>query len=321
MVEVLRRSELVALAGSAGRARTLLRSGAWQRVLHDAYVCGGEDPADPSVRAAAARRVLPPDAALSHRSTLWLLFDDVLLRDLLDVTVPRGRHLERRPGLRTHSADLPVEELVRVDGVLAVSSARSVVDVMRSGTLCDGVAFGDRALRLGAATPALVAEAVERAAGLRGVVRARAALALLDGRSESWQESVLRVSLRLDGLDDLDVQYDAYTVDGHVGRGDLHVRGVWIEYDGRAARLEREVFEAERTRQTALLELGFELRRFTARDVPGRSPASLGAEVRRAVAMAAGRDRSRVMRGPDTLRPPRLVPLPTLAEQHLRRAA
>jgi hypothetical protein len=52
-----------------------------------------------------------------------------------------------------------------------------------------------------------------------------------------------------------------------------------------------------------------------------RPDTSVAAEVLRAVRQAAGRDRSRVRTGPDTLRKPRLASLPTLAEVAVRRTA
>lgn len=239
---------------------------------------------------------------------------DVLDGDVLDVTVERGRHLAARHGVRMHIAELRDEHLVQVGRLLALSAARAVVDLARTSRLSDAVALGDCALRAGVTTTSRIEATLADAAGLRGVVAARAAVPLLDGRSESLNESRLRVAMHLDGLRDLDVQYDAYDEDGHVARADLHLEGVWIEYDGRRQRLEKTAFVGDRRRGSAVADLGHEVRRFTDQDVLGRSPASLGAEVRRALVLARPRDRSRVLRGPDTLPRPRQRPLATFAE-------
>lgn len=53
-----------------------------------------------------------------------------------------------------------------------------------------------------------------------------------------------RAALWLLGLDVLD--------EGHAGRTDFHLRGVVLEYDGRAERLKKPVFVAERRRQTRM---------------------------------------------------------------------
>ena len=117
------------------------------------------------------------------------------------------------------------------------------------------------------------------------------------------------------GLTDLRVQQDVWTAQHHVGRSDLYGKGVFVEFDGRTVRLQRSLFTPERRRQTRIAESGHELRRFTSDDVLQRTPGDLVAEVRRAEVLARGHDRSTVVPGRDTLRPPRLRPLPTLADQ------
>lgn len=298
--------ELTRRAGSPARARGWVRSGQVWRVLHGVYAPHSLLDSV-ALRAAALRRGLPPGVALSHRSALWLLGLD-LLDGPLDVTAPRGRRVAARQGLRVHSAALPDDELVEVHGLLAVSAARAVIDVARCEALTEAVAVGDAVLRSGASSAQAVAASLARAEGLRGVRAARPATGHLDGRCESAMESRLRMRFVLGGLADVEAQVDLYDGRGHVARVDLVVEGVLVEYDGREAHLEPGAFARERRRQTRLLEGGAVLRRFTAADVYGRSRDDLCAEVRRA-ARALGSQSLR--RGPDTLRPPRLLPVPT----------
>ncbi len=316
-IEVLTRLELVRRAGSEKRARTQVARGEWWRVCRDAYVSGHEPDGAP-VRLAALRRLLPPGAALTHRTALWVLGLDVL-GAALDVTVPRGRHLLPRSHLRTRSARLDDDELVDVGGLLAVSAARAVVDVARSEAVLEAVAVADAVLRAGHATYEGVLESLDRSGGLRGVRTAREALALVDGRSESPQESRLRVQLVLGGVPRPVVQHDVYGPYGHVGRADLWLEGLVIEFDGRAVHQEARTFAHDRRRHTQLVELGLEVRRYTGLDVVRRSRADLWAEVWQAVDQAATRSRPDVRTGPDTLRPPSARPLPVLAAR--RRAA
>ena len=304
---------LVARAGSARRARTWLRQGLCWRVLRGVYashlLLDG-----PEVRARAVRLALPPGTALSGRSALWLLGVDAL-DGPLDVTAPREHRVVARPGLRVHTADLPDDELCVVDGLLVVSAARALLDLARREPRAEAVALGDAVLRSGVATEACLRAALDRSVGLRGVRRARLAVEQLDGRSESPMESRLRLCFRDGGLH-VEVQVDLYDDRGHVARVDLRVEGVLVEYDGRDAHLSPEAFVRERRRQGRLLEAGAVLRRYTAQDVYGRSPADLCAEVVRA---AAGLGPTRLRPGADTLRPPARWPLPTL--DRLRRAA
>lgn len=319
-VEVLTQAELVSRAGSVARARGLVRVGLWRRVVRGAYVDAVHGDS-PELRLTVLRRVIPGGVALSHRTVLWVLGRDVLVAGLLDVTVERGRHLVAGTGLRTHTAALPSWELVEIGGLLRTSVSRAVIDVARAEAPVEAVGFGDEALRSGATTTELLAASLEAAVGLRGVLAARAALPFLDGRAESPMESRLRMGLRIGGLTGLDVQYDVYDDGGHAGRADLHLDGVLVEYDGRAERLQKPVFTAERRRQNRLADTAMEIRRFTAPDYYRLGPYALAAVVRRALDIASTRDRSGLRQGPDTLRPPMLTPLPTLVGVPSRRAA
>ena len=78
------------------------------------------------------------------------------------------------------------------------------------------------------------------------------------------------------------MQHDVWTARHHVGRSDLYGKGVFVEFDGRAVRLQRSLFTPERRRQTRIAEAGHELRRFTRDDLLNRTPGDLVAEVRRA---------------------------------------
>ena len=315
-IEVLTWPELVRRLDGPSPARRALAEGTWWRVLRNAYVDSVH--ADvPQTRLAAARAVLPAGVALSHRSALWSLGLDVLDADqVLDITVPRGRHLEPRPGLRPHTAALPDHELCERAGLLIVSAARAFVDVARRESLVEAVAVGDAVLRSGAATSEQLEISMAGATGLRRVVAARRVLPHLESRSESLMESRLRMKLVLGGLPRPEAQFDVYDDRGvHCGRGDLRIDGVLLEYDGREARLKKSRFISDRRRRSRISDVGFEIREFTATDVYQRTDADVCAEVQRALAQAAPRDRSRFRTGPDTLRPPRLRPLPTLADR------
>lgn len=302
--------ELVATAGSPAKARVLVQHREWWQVCRGAYAPWHHGDG-PEVRLAALRRLLPPGVAVSHRSALWLLGLDVL-GGHLDVTAPRGRSVRARAGLRTHIAQLGDEELCLLDGLLTVSAARAVVDVARSEALVEAVAVVDAVLRAGHATvPGLLAS-LDAAAGLRGVRTARAAVGHAEPRSESPQESRLRMQLVLGGVPRPVAQHDVYGPSGHVGRADLWLDGLVLEFDGREVHLEPGVFAQERRRQARLLELGLEVRRFTAADLFRRSRADLCAEVHRAVEQAAGRSRPLLRSGPDTLPAPRCRPVAVL---------
>lgn len=317
-IELFTRSDLTAVAGSLHGARLLIADGVYRRVLHGIYV---EDlvPDSPELRCAALRKALPAEAVLSGRAALWAMGVDVLPRDgSIDVTTVRGKHLERRPGMTPHSALLTDDELVELpSGLLAVSAPRAFVDVARREDPVEAVALGDAVLRSGVAFQEQLESAVDRAAGLRGVVAARRVLPHLESRSESQGESRLRMGLVLEGLPRPEAQVDFYDEFGaHLARVDLVLDGVLLEYDGREQRLSKPVFVHDRRRQNVLVDRGAELRRYAGEDVRPNRRSWLAAEVRRAIRAAAGRPGPALLRGPDTLRAPRLSPLLTRADRH-----
>ncbi len=316
-IEVWGRAELIARAGSPARARALVREGAVRRVLRNAYV-GSEHEDTDEVRVAAVRRSLPPDTAVTGRAALWMLGVDVLERDaLVDVVVPRGRNLRPQAGLRQHSALVGEAELHEHHGLLLVSPARVIIDAARLEAVHEAAVLGDASLRAGVTTPALLVQALERARGLRGVLGARLVLPLLNPRSESPMETRVRVELELAGVE-TEAQTDLYDAGRHLGRADLHVRGVVLEYDGLVAHTSRPAFTRDRRRHNAFSDAGLEVRRFSADDWYLRPRAALVHDVRRALVAAQGKT-SRGRRGPDTQRPPSLSPPVTL--DRLRSAA
>jgi hypothetical protein len=322
MTEVLSWRELVTRAGSAQRACRLLEVDAYRRVLRGWYVPGHVE-LSAELRGRVLRLALPDDVALCGRTALWAAGVDVLPpTQVLDVAAARGRHLVARPGVRPRSALHADDELVDLPGgLLAMSAPRAFVDVARVEHLVEAVALGDAVLRSGAATREQLEAAVDRAARLRGVVAARTTLPHLEPRSESQGESRLRMQLVLGGLPRPEAQVDYYDArGGHVARIDLVIEGLLLEYDGREQRLRSEVFGADRQRQNRLVDLGGDLRRYTSTDVTPRAAVALCSSVRAALAASAGPS-ARLHRGPDTLRPPRLLPQPSRADRQRERPA
>ena len=113
---------------------------------------------------------------------------------------PRAVTAIQRRDLRPRRQMLRPDEIAIVDGVPVTTPARTWLGLSASLQLPDLVALGDSILHLGRSTKEDLERAVRRGGGRRGVVRARQALRLLDGRSRSRPESHLRVVLVLDGL-------------------------------------------------------------------------------------------------------------------------
>ncbi|CAA9308191.1 MAG: hypothetical protein AVDCRST_MAG61-1522 [uncultured Friedmanniella sp.] len=229
-------------------------------------------------------------AAVVHDLPVW---GDPLRLVHLTRTSGTGR---REGYLHLHVAPLRPDEVVRVDGLPVTDPARTVVDLARSLPLPQAVAAGDAALREGLA-PAALAAALDDARGRPGVSAARRAVGWLDARSESAGESASRVVLHEVGLAPSTLQYEVLDPRGRlVGRSDF----AWPEhrtlgeFDGRVkyGRLLRpgqtaeEALWAEKRREDALRDLGWQVVRWTWADL--RRPDLLAERLHRAFRRSAG---------------------------------
>ena len=177
-----------------------------------------------------------------------------------------------RPGLHVcrHNV-LPPWQLVR--GVRVPSAAESVLACARDLELVDVVVIGDSALHSGDVTRSeLVAVSRLRR---RGAPLLRVAIPLMDGRSESIFESLLRLLHVSCGVE-VDPQHRVVTADGtFVARADLLLRSTRMlhELDGAHHRTAPQQ-QADLRRHRRILAAGYERRGFTSGDVL-TSPASI----------------------------------------------
>lgn len=174
-------------------------------------------------------------AARLHR--LWLPpgIDErieLLLRG--DAPIPEAHPGSKRRELRGRRRQLVPDEIVLLAGLPVTGIARTWVDLAEHLSMPDLVAAGDCALRCGASLEELTIM-IKRAFHRRGVVRARAALPLLDARSRSRPESWLRYAIVSAGLPVPAVNRPIYNAEGEwLGEPDLSYDDVRLalEYNG-----------------------------------------------------------------------------------------
>ncbi len=151
------------------------------------------------------------------------------------VPAPARRSASHRAHVRARRQMLAVDEVADVDGIPVTSEARTWLDLAQVLPMPDLMAAGDSALR-GTATPAEIDKLIGRATHRRGVVNARAAAELLDGRSRSRPQSHLRYALVSNDLPKPDVNQHNFTDYGEwLAEPDLSYRDVRLalEYNGR----------------------------------------------------------------------------------------
>ena len=239
------------------------RGPGWTAVGYGLHVRG-----DPSFeqRLQAWRLVLPPGAVFTHLTAArlrgwWLPAGPTPVQVAVG---ERDPHPQRQGLDVVRLADAP--EIQLLDGLPVATAAETVLAAARDLDVLDLVPLADSALHLGHCTAdELAAVARQRR---RGAPRLRQVLPLLDGRSESPWESVLRL---LHHVAEVDVEPQRRIEDAagrFVARADLWVVGTrrLHEYDGEVHR-DRDTHRADLARDRRLVETGWDRLGWTATEV------------------------------------------------------
>jgi hypothetical protein len=184
------------------------------------------------------------------------------------VSRPAGGSRPERGDTRGRRVLLPSGHVTMLGGVRITTPARTWLDCAAHLPLVHVVAMGDHILRLGLADEADLRDIVVWAPRRRGIVTARAALPLLDPRSESPRESVVRAHLMLFGLPRPVCNLDVFHDDVWLARVDI----AWpearlaVEYDG-MGHLDEAQRRRDAWRRNALQRAGWLVITLTADDL------------------------------------------------------
>lgn len=226
----------------------------------------------PRTKAAGVLTVAPDDATLTDVSAArdwalplppWLSDDDVA-----SVAVARGGTRRRRAGVRGRRLTLPDDHLVRRDGLLITTPARTWLDCAAELRPQDVLAMGDAVLHRRLASQRELARMVRWGRGRRGVKAARMVLPWLDGRAESPPESSVRYFLLVAGIPRPECNLDIIEDGEWLARADLAwpEAKVIVEYDG-AVHLPEEQRRYDAARRNLLQDRGWLVIVLTARDL------------------------------------------------------
>lgn len=218
-------------------------------------------------------------------------------RELTVLTEDDARRCRQRHGYVLRVASLPPHHREHRFGVPVTSTARTVVDIARWGTLAEGVVVADSALRQRAVTARQLADVHAEFLGWRGASRARRALALADPRAESVLESVSRVAMHEQGVPAPRLQVVLGDDEGPFARADFlwDDCGVIGEADGLGKyepdgrRTTREIVRDEKRREERLAALGFTVVRWGWRTA--MNPPLLAERLNAGFARSVGRSR------------------------------
>lgn len=205
-------------------------------------------------------------AAIVHGLALpWRLFDEPVH---VTAVIPSGR--PRGRGVVGHSVAPTLARVVSRGGMRVSHPVEAWCELASSLSLSELIAVGDGLVRRQHPLATLddLADAVDRWRGRRGCSALARALPLIRPRTDSWEETVLRLDLAAAGLPEPEVNGEIrITGGGIVAIGDLVYRryGVLAEYDGEQHRTDSVQYGRDVDRLDDLARLGWRVVRFTSR--------------------------------------------------------
>ncbi len=263
-----------------------LRSLSFQRVVRGVYA-DARIRIDHGLRCEAAAMILPAGSALTSHSAAWMF--GVRLADPTDpvvVACPPTVHIKGVQGIRTHRTIVQEADLVNRGGILLTTPVRMAWDVATLSELDRAVTFLDALTHAGVLDLVDLQQRVAENSGAWRVTWVREAARLVDARSESPQESRLRLTIARFGLPLPHVQYEIHDNGQFLARVDLawpDMR-VAVEYDG-AHHADVMQMRRDRRRLNALVHAGWTVIHATAADI--RNPDILMAQLRAALTRTA----------------------------------
>jgi len=269
------------------RSHQLVRVRRGAYVLHEAFTAAGPEDRY-RLRTKAVLRTRPALDAASHHAALLLAGIDTygVALDTIDL-LSHVRAPRVRAGLRTHPS-LGVDVEV-VDGWSRAAVAAALCQVAGGSGVVAAVSSMDDALHDGRCTTAQLVSALDHLPGHHRPSAERA-IGLTDPACESVGETRTRLLLHDLGFAVLSQQTLRHG-SAFVARVDFLVAGVVVvEFDGLvkyAGREGRAALAAEKARESALVDLGYEVVRLVWSDL--ERPAEVARRIRVALARAAAR--------------------------------
>jgi hypothetical protein len=182
----------------------------------------------------------------------------------LHLAVPPDASRPRRRRLLAHARELDPRDVVELRGVSVTSGPQTWLDLAGELPEAELVAVGDALYRAGHLDAVRLGERLDRAAGTRGIVRARRCAPALSPLAASRPESIVRWWLIDSDLPDPELQVPVLDRWGRaVAHGDLGYRRwkVLIEHEGRQ-HAEREQFRLDVDRYSLMAADGWLVQRF-----------------------------------------------------------
>ncbi|WP_157887578.1 hypothetical protein [Frondihabitans sp. PAMC 28766] len=228
---------------------------------------------------------MKPDQFFSHQTAveLWSLpLPRRLESTEIHVTTPGRQRSSRGVGVVGHRTQR-LSHLHHVCGLRVTGPVRTWLDLASTLTLDESIVLGDAIVSnrrddgpLG--TVEELAAAVAKAPGVRGLARAREALALVRVGSASPAETLLRLSILRHGLPEPSLNEKVYSATGlYLGRGDFVYwdHRIVIEYESDHHRVDAEQWRRDLRRREGFEDAGWRMVRASGDDLHRRADSFL----------------------------------------------
>lgn len=246
-----------------------------------------EDAVDLRRQCRAIQLALPSDAVFTHLTSAqlrgWWLPSVTAPLPIIACTNSTAPHHDRR-GVYVRRCAIPSRHRALLDDVRIASAEWTIVELAETLALIDLVVVIDSALHVEHCTVDSIRDTM--VPGRRGVRGLRRALSLVDARSESPWESILRLVHTLSGIFCVEPQYVVTDGSGlFVARVDLRIGNTRRahEYDGGDHR-DRERHRSDLRREKELARISWERYGFTAVEIHHR-PAQIVGDAQEALSL------------------------------------
>ncbi len=259
-------------ARAAGISRGRLRGSSFVRLAHG-LTARLDDAVDETERLRLLTGVLPDDVAFSHATAAALLGAPVAPPVLAHIALTPRQVLPQRAQFVTHARRLRDDDVVLHGDLRLTSGPQTFLDLAQTLPPWDLVAVGDALMRAGHLDATSLAGRLDRAARVRGVVRARDCAQLLSPLAMSRPESVIRYWL---AVSHLPTPVPQLPVHDRWGRAVVHAdlgyeaQKIALEYEGRQ-HADADQFGRDVDRYSLMAADGWLVLRFASRHLQGPS--------------------------------------------------
>ncbi len=242
----------------------LVRRGDWRRIQRGVYADAALN-LTPEIRAAAVALSAPAGAVVSMDTAARLHAIDVVRKEPHEHACATDHRRNRRL-LLVHSCPLPESDVTTVAGIRVTTVRRTLLDLLRWSDRLTAIWACEDAVRKNLITPSELATIAENVGSEPFACPIRRRVSLVDARSESPLETLIRLVLVDGGLPLPVLQHVLTDIDGRVVARLDFAYVEWriaIEADGRAVHDEVKAVYRDRQRGNDVELAGWHVLRFT----------------------------------------------------------